>query len=145
MGRNSAPSRPPNEITLCTEVYGEPPFWVPVRAPPAHPWAPLAAPSFWKAWGYAPVPYYQRRSTIFLVKRHKMREMAPQEHEEAVEVVGLLHWSSSPKVTFSASYLQKGESYLKQGLLKKLASRDRAYRAWGVESLLGEGGYDILI
>ena len=47
-GRNSAPSRP-HEITLCTEVYGEPPFWVPV-SPPAHPWAPLAAPSFWKAW-----------------------------------------------------------------------------------------------
>ena len=23
---------------------------------------------------------------------------------------------------------------------KKLASRDRAYRAWGVQSLLGEGG-----
>ena len=34
-GRNSAPnSCPPNEITLCTEVYGEPPFWVPVSPPP---------------------------------------------------------------------------------------------------------------
>ena len=43
------PPRPPNEITLRTEVYGEPPFWVPV-SPPAHPWAPLAAPSFWKVW-----------------------------------------------------------------------------------------------
>ena len=43
------PLVPPNEITLCTEVYGEPPFWVPV-SPPAHPWAPLAIPSFWKVW-----------------------------------------------------------------------------------------------
>ena len=44
------PSRPPNEIILCTEVYGELPFWVPV-SPPTHPWAPLlAAPSFWKVW-----------------------------------------------------------------------------------------------
>ena len=43
------PSCPPNEITFCTEVYGEPPFWVPV-SPPAHPSAPLAAPSFWKVW-----------------------------------------------------------------------------------------------
>ena len=33
--RNSAPPlAPPNEITLCTEVYGEPPFWVPVSPPP---------------------------------------------------------------------------------------------------------------
>ena len=36
---------PPNEITLCTEVYGEPPFWVP-GSPPVHPWAPLPVPSF---------------------------------------------------------------------------------------------------
>ena len=43
------PSCPPNEITFCTEVYGELPFWVPV-SPPAHPSAPLAAPSFWKVW-----------------------------------------------------------------------------------------------
>ena len=43
------PPSPPHEITLCTEVYGEPQFWVPV-SPPAHPWAPLAAPSFWKVW-----------------------------------------------------------------------------------------------
>ena len=41
------PSCPPNEITLCTEVYGELPFWVPVT-PPAHSWAPLAAPSICK-------------------------------------------------------------------------------------------------
>ena len=27
------PSCPPNEITFCTEVYGEPPFWVPVSPP----------------------------------------------------------------------------------------------------------------
>ena len=38
-GRNSAPLLPPNEITFCTEVYGELPFWVPV-SPPAHSWAP---------------------------------------------------------------------------------------------------------
>ena len=44
------PLSPPNEITLCTEVYGELPFWVPVSNSPAHPWAPLAAPSFWKVW-----------------------------------------------------------------------------------------------
>ena len=31
------------------EVYGELPFWVPVSTP-AHSWAPLAAPSFWKVW-----------------------------------------------------------------------------------------------
>ena len=36
------PLLPPNEITLCTEVYGEPPFWVPVRPPsPPPPCRPL--------------------------------------------------------------------------------------------------------
>ena len=48
------PPLAPNEITLCTEVYGEPPFWVPVSPSLAHPWAPLAAPHFEKS-GYAPV------------------------------------------------------------------------------------------
>ena len=51
-GGGTAPCQklcPPHEITLCTEVYGESPFWVPV-SPPAHPWAPFAAPSFWKVW-----------------------------------------------------------------------------------------------
>ena len=43
------PPCPPNEITFCTEVYGEPPFWIPVSLP-AHSSAPLAAPSFWKVW-----------------------------------------------------------------------------------------------
>ena len=50
--RNSAPFFPPNEITLCTEVYAEPPLWVPF-SPPAHPWAPLPPPHFEKS-GYAP-------------------------------------------------------------------------------------------
>ena len=31
--RSPAPLRPPNEMTLCTGVFGEPPFWVPVRFP----------------------------------------------------------------------------------------------------------------
>ena len=31
---NLPPSCPPNKITLCTEVYGELPFWVPVSPPP---------------------------------------------------------------------------------------------------------------
>ena len=53
--RNSAPLLPPNEITLCTEVDGEPPFWVPV-SPPAHPSPPLPLPHFEKS-DYAPVIY----------------------------------------------------------------------------------------
>ena len=40
-GGATTPLSPPNEITLCTEVYREPPFWVPVSPPPVHPWAPL--------------------------------------------------------------------------------------------------------
>ena len=48
-GRGNCPSLAPNEITLCTEVYREPPFWVPV-IPSVHPWAPLASHSFWKVW-----------------------------------------------------------------------------------------------
>ena len=40
----------PNEITLCTEVYGEPLFFESQSAGPAHPWAHLAGPSFWKFW-----------------------------------------------------------------------------------------------
>ena len=63
-----------NEITLCTEVYGEPSFWVPV-SPPAHPWAPLPPPHFEKS-GYAPdtTGYWRRWSphlyteTIWLIE-----------------------------------------------------------------------------
>ena len=51
-GRNSAPLLPPNEITLCTDVYGERPFWVLV-SPPCSPLSPPCHPSFWKS-GYAP-------------------------------------------------------------------------------------------
>ena len=47
------PPLAPNEITLCTEVYGELPFWIPVCPPPAHSWAPLPPPHFEKS-GYAP-------------------------------------------------------------------------------------------
>ena len=35
------PSCPPNEITFCTGVYGEPPFWVPVSPPLTPPCCPL--------------------------------------------------------------------------------------------------------
>ena len=53
-GRNSAPLLPPNEITRCTEVYGEPPFWVPV-SPLLTPEPPLPSPHFEKP-GYAHAP-----------------------------------------------------------------------------------------
>ena len=46
------PLLPPNEITLCTEVYGEPPFWVPVSPPLLTPQPPLPPPHFEKS-GYA--------------------------------------------------------------------------------------------
>ena len=50
------PLSPPNEITLCTEVYGEPPFWVPVSPPPSlTPEPSLPLPHFEKS-GYAPGP-----------------------------------------------------------------------------------------
>ena len=48
--RSSAPLHPPNEMTLFSGVYGEPPFWVPV-SPPAC--LPLLPPHFEKS-GYAP-------------------------------------------------------------------------------------------
>ena len=48
-GRNSAPPPcPPNEITLCTEVYGELPFWVPV-SPPCSPLSPPCRPLILKS------------------------------------------------------------------------------------------------
>ena len=37
VGRTLPPCPPPNVITLCTEVYGEPPFWVPGSPPPLSP------------------------------------------------------------------------------------------------------------
>ena len=50
-GRNSAPSCPPNEITLCTDYRG---LWraaiLSPSQPPCSPLSPLAAPSFWKVW-----------------------------------------------------------------------------------------------
>ena len=50
LAKTLPPFPPQNEITLCTEVYWELPFWFPVSPPPTHPWAPLAAPSIWKVW-----------------------------------------------------------------------------------------------
>ena len=47
--RNSAPLSPPWNY-ICTDVYEEPPFWIPVSPSPTHPWALLAALSFWKVW-----------------------------------------------------------------------------------------------
>ena len=35
------PLSPPNETTLCTGVYGEPPFWVPASPLPEPPCCPL--------------------------------------------------------------------------------------------------------
>ena len=46
------PLAPPNEITLCTEVYGEPPFWVPV-SPPCSPLSPPLPPPHFEKSGYA--------------------------------------------------------------------------------------------
>ena len=42
------PFCPPNEITLCTEVYGELPFWVPVN-PPISPLSPPCRPLIMKS------------------------------------------------------------------------------------------------
>ena len=55
-GRHSAPPPYPNEITLCTEVYGEPPFWVPVSTPSPN---PPCCPLILKKSGYAPVNRYR--------------------------------------------------------------------------------------
>ena len=50
------PPLPQNEITLCTEVYGELPFWVPVYPPPCRPLilkslaTPLLTAHNWQKW-----------------------------------------------------------------------------------------------
>ena len=54
------PLSPPNETTLCTEVYGEPPFWVQVSPTPCSPQGPpLPSPHFEKS-GYTPL--YRKES-----------------------------------------------------------------------------------
>ena len=46
LSQKPIPLEPPNEMTLSTGLYGEPPVWVPVSHPPP----PLGAPSFWKGY-----------------------------------------------------------------------------------------------
>ena len=72
-GRNSAPSRPPNEITLCTESMESHYFEsqsAPPRSPLSPPLPPLATPSFWEVWLLPSfiIIFVQRRSTFSELK-----------------------------------------------------------------------------
>ena len=68
-GRNSAHPLAPNEITLCTEVYGEPPFWGPVSPPPLTPEPPLPPPHFERS-GYAPAATSVKHLSIYLYSKY---------------------------------------------------------------------------